>query len=102
MQSRNAQPTLALCEALRQLGIKFERETITWFDGDLFVLSDFTLPDLKCTIELDGAQHRFQHINDSEKATIIKAQTGFRTVRFWNAETLKPNFPAKLKAKLGL
>jgi very-short-patch-repair endonuclease len=102
MQSRNARPTIALCETLQHLRIRFERETVTWYDGDLFVLSDFTLPDLKITIELDGLHHRHQHINDWEKAKIIKDITGCRTIRFWNAETLKPGFPAKLKAKLGL
>jgi very-short-patch-repair endonuclease len=102
MQSRNARPTIAMREALQHLNVKFEQEVITWYDGDCWVLSDFWLPDLKITVELDGAQHRFQHINDSEKAAIIKAQTGFRTIRFWNAETLKPGFAEKLKAKLGL
>jgi hypothetical protein len=102
MQSRNAQPTIATCDALAALGIGFRREEITWYDGDLYVLSDFWLPELKVTIELDGSHHRFQHINDSEKAAIIREQTGFSTLRFWNAETLKPDFRQKLKVKLGL
>jgi hypothetical protein len=96
-QSSGAQPTLAVCQALDQLGVRYWREEPTWYDGDCFVLSDFWLPDQRITIELDGTQHRLEQIRDIEKAQIILRDRGFRTVRFWNGEVLRPGLQDRLR-----
>jgi very-short-patch-repair endonuclease len=102
IQNRNAQPIIAMCETLRQLGINFRQEEICWYDGSLFVLADFWLPDLKTTVEADGFQHRHQHISDSQKARMIRDNFGFRTLRYWNGEIMRYDFIDRLRRDLGI
>ena len=97
MQTSGAQPTLALCTALNALGVRYEREVVTWFDGNRFVISDFVLQDLKISIEADGFQHKREFKRDSEKAAIVLGQRGLRTIRFWNAELMRPGLQDRLR-----
>jgi hypothetical protein len=100
MQSSGAQPTMALCAALNALGVRYEREVVTWFDGDRFVISDFVLPDLKISIEADGSQHRLETERDADKAAIVLGQRGLRTIRFWNRDLVRPGLQDRLRKVL--
>jgi hypothetical protein len=53
VRSMSEAPTLALRAALNDRGVRFWQEEIVWYDGDLFVLVDFWLPDHKIGFELD-------------------------------------------------
>lgn len=101
-QSRGAQPTIALKEALTALRVRYSQEEISWHHGTRFVLSDFWLPHHKVTIELDGAQHRYEQVRDAEKAKLILESRGFRTIRYLNREVLKYGFVERLRKDLGL
>jgi hypothetical protein len=87
---------------INQLGVRYTREEITWFDGSRFVLSDFWLPELKICVEANGSQHRLERERDVDKAAIILGQRGFRTLEYWNREILRPDFAGRLRRDLGL
>jgi len=88
-RSADEAPTVALRAVLAELGVRFWQEEIVWYDGDLFVLVDFWLPDHKIGIELDGLQHRRQHVYDWEKDKMVREVTGFTVKRFWNSWATK-------------
>jgi very-short-patch-repair endonuclease len=91
----------ALEQELRQLGIAYRREEIVFYDGDLYVIVDFWLPNLKIGVECDGQQHRFQHRYDIQKDQMVREVTGFRICRRWNAWFLAPNLRGRLIDILG-
>jgi very-short-patch-repair endonuclease len=86
---------------LTALGIRYRREEIVFYDGDLFVLVDLWLPNLKIGIEADGQQHRFQRRYDIQKDRMVEEVTGFKICRRWNAWFLRPNLRERMVEILG-
>ena len=68
---------------LRQLdGHKFRRQ----FPVGRYIV-DFTCPERKLIIELDGGQHPEQESYDNDRTKWLESQ-GYRVMRFWNNEVL--------------
>jgi very-short-patch-repair endonuclease len=101
-QSENSPPSVALRAVLNDLGVRYQREAICWFDGDLFVILDFLLPDYKLCIEQDGLQHRFQHVYDWERDKMIAEVLDVRVFRKWNSFFLSPNLRDEMIKVLGI
>lgn len=95
-QSRKSEPTIALTAVLDALSVRYEQEVVCWYDGDLFVIIDFVLPDHNLAIELDGLHHRNQHVYDWERDKMISEVMGVRVVRKWNSFFLKPDLTDQL------
>lgn len=88
-------------ETLRKLGIKYRREEIIWYDGDLFVLVDFWLPEFRIGIELDGKQHKGAVGYDAEKDQVVEEVTGFKIHRHWNKWALDPGLDRRVLNLVG-
>jgi very-short-patch-repair endonuclease len=87
----------ALEQALREIGIGFEREVVTWFDGNRFVIVDVLCRSIKIIIEADGAGHRHQKRYDIQRDAMLREVTGCQIIREYNGWFLSPN----LKERLG-
>jgi very-short-patch-repair endonuclease len=51
-------------------------------------IADFTCPEKKLVIELDGSQHADETIAD-DRRTAELAASGYRVIRFWNNDVTK-------------
>src|ERR1700733_6058934 len=81
----------ALEQALREIGIGFEREVVTWFDGNRFVIVDVLCRGIKIIIEADGAGHLHQKRYDIQRDAMLREVTGCQIIRRYNQFFLQPN-----------
>ncbi|MBI5330747.1 MAG: endonuclease domain-containing protein [Betaproteobacteria bacterium] len=68
--------------AHRLLGLKFRRQQPL---GPYVV--DFSCPEKKLIVELDGGQHQEQAVYDEERDAWLKAE-GYAVLRYWNNELM--------------
>jgi very-short-patch-repair endonuclease len=66
----------------RFAGLKFRRQHPI---GPFVV--DFSCPEARLIIELDGGQHASQSDDDARRTALLQAH-GYRVLRFWNNEVL--------------
>jgi very-short-patch-repair endonuclease len=83
-------------QALRDIGIGFEREVVTWFDGNRFVIVDVLCRGIKIIIEADGAGHLHQKRYDIQRDAMLREVTGCEVLRRYNAFFLQPNLKERL------
>jgi very-short-patch-repair endonuclease len=89
----------ALEQALRDIGIGFEREVVTWFDGNRFVIVDVLCRGIKIIIEADGAGHLRQKRYDIQRDAMLRDVTGCAVLREYNRYFLEPNLKERLGAR---
>jgi very-short-patch-repair endonuclease len=93
----------ALSDALRELGVPFEREVILRHrTTGAWCIADFMLPQHAIVIELDGAQHRLQRGYDAGRDRWIEEFTGCRVIRRWNTWATEPALRGRMAALLQL
>jgi very-short-patch-repair endonuclease len=92
---------VALEQALREIGIGFEREVVTWFDGNRFVIVDVLCRGIKIIIEADGAGHLHQKRYDIQRDTMLREVTKCEVIRRYNGFFLQPNLKERLTDLLG-
>jgi very-short-patch-repair endonuclease len=86
----------ALEQALREIGVGFEREVVTWFDGNRFVIVDVLCRGIKIIIEADGAGHSHQKRYDIQRDAMLREVTGCEVIRRYNQFFLQPNLGERL------
>jgi very-short-patch-repair endonuclease len=86
----------ALEQALREIGIGFEREVVTWFDGNRFVIVDVLCRGIKIIVEADGAGHLHQKRYDIQRDAMLREVTGCQIIRRYNQFFLQPNLKERL------
>jgi very-short-patch-repair endonuclease len=86
----------ALEQTLREIGIGFEREVVTWFDGNRFVIVDVLCRGIKIIIEADGAGHSNQKRYDTQRDAMLREVTGCQVIRRYNQFFLQPNLRERL------
>lgn len=92
-ENRLKEPTpyeLMFEEILKELGIKYEKEKIIYYDkvraaGKSFFILDFYLPEYRVCIEIDGGYHYTDDIKKSDKLrTKILKKSNIWVIRFAN------------------
>jgi hypothetical protein len=90
----------ALEQALRDIGIGFEREVVTWFDGNRFVIVDVLCKSIKIIIEADGSGHLHQKRYDIQRDAMLREVTGCSILRAYNRWFLEPDLKERLSGRL--
>jgi very-short-patch-repair endonuclease len=86
--------------AFHILKIEYKPELITWYDGNRYFMSDFSLPNLHGVCELDGKWHLARRQRDREKDAMIKSIRRVWVLREWNSWWTTPNLVERLNARL--
>jgi very-short-patch-repair endonuclease len=101
-KSRDEAPTVAMIRALKTLNIEYKQENVVFYDGSLYVISDFWLPHRHVACELDGNHHRepSQRRYDLQKDEMVRRQLNAAILRDWNSWFTAPDLVGRLAGRL--